>query len=158
MVIEYRLHALRCERCCITTQAELPHGVPATMLGPRLTAMVAVMSGAFRMSRRMIEEMLADFFGVEFALGTVSNTEQRMSEVMAEPLAQAAEAVRQDPIVHADETGCRERTKKAWLWVAATTAVAVFLIRRSRAGAVARELLGEKFEGTLVSDRRSGYG
>lgn len=158
MAIEYRLHALRCERCCITTQAELPHGVPATMLGPRLTAMVAVMSGAFRMSKRMIEEMLADFFGVEIALGTVSNTEQRMSEVLAEPFAQAAEAVRQEPIVHADETGWRERTKKAWLWVAATTTVAVFLIRRSRAGAVARELLGEKFKGTLVSDRWSGYG
>ena len=52
------------------------------MLGPRLTAMVAVMSGAFRMSKRMIEEMLADFFGVEIALGTVSNTEQRMSTAL----------------------------------------------------------------------------
>lgn len=154
---EYRLHALRCEHCCITTQAELPLGVPATMLGPRLTAMVAVMSGAFRMSKRMIEEMLADFFGVEIALGTVSNTEQRMSTALQGPFEEAAEAVRNDPIVHADETGWREGTKKAWLWVAATATVAVFLIRRSRGGDVARELLGKGFRGTLVSDRWSGY-
>ena len=157
MAIEYRLHALRCERCCITTQAELPQGVPTTMLGPRLTAMIAVMSGAFRMSKRMIEEMLADFFGVEIALGTVSNTEQRMSDALAEPFAEAQAAVRADSIVHADETGWRERMKKAWLWVAATTTVAVFLIRRSRGGQVARELLGEGFKGTLVSDRWPGY-
>ena len=158
MAVEYRLHALRCERCCITTLAELPHGVPTTMLGPRLTAMIAVMSGAFRMSKRMIEEMLRDFFGVEIALGTVCNTEQRMSEALAEPFAEAQAAVRADPIVHADETGWRERMKKAWLWVATTTTVAVFLIRRSRGGQVARELLGEGFKGTLVSDRWSGYG
>lgn len=157
MATEYRLHALRCDRCALTTQAELPLGVPATMLGPRLTAMVAVMSGAFRMSKRMIEEMLADFFGVEIALGTVSNTEQRMSDALAAPFDEAAQAVRNDPVVHADETGWRERTKKAWLWVAATTTVAVFLIRRSRGGDVARELLGEDFKGTLVSDRWSGY-
>ena len=104
MAVEYRLHALHCERC-ITTQAELPHGVPTRMLGPRLTAMVAVMSGAFRMSKRMIEEMLADFFGVEVALGTIANTEQRMSAALAEPFAEAHAAVRKDPIVHADETG-----------------------------------------------------
>lgn len=48
--------------------------------------------------------------------------------------------------------------KKAWLWVAATTTVAVFVIRRSRGGEVARELLGKGFQGTLVSDRWSGYG
>lgn len=157
MATEYRLHALRCERCCITTQAELPLGVPATMLGPRLTAMIAVMSGAFRMSKRMIEEMLADFFGVEIALGTVSNTEQRMSTALQVPFEEAAEAVRNDPIVHADETGWREGRKKAWLWVAATATVAVFLIRRSRGGDVARELLGKGFKGTLISDRWSGY-
>lgn len=157
MAVEYRLHSLRCDRCCITTRAALPKGVPATMIGPRLQAMVAVMSGAFRMSKRMIEEMLADFFGVEVSLGTVANTEQRMSDALAEPFAEAADAVRADAVVHADETGWRERLKKAWLWVAATTTVAVFLIRRSRGGDVARELLGKCFGGTLVSDRWCGY-
>jgi transposase len=157
MAVEYRQHSLRCDRCCITTQAELPAGVPATMIGPRLQAMVAVMSGAFRMSKRMIEEMLEDFFSVQVSLGTIANTERRTSDALADPFTEAAEAVRADPVVHADETGWRERLKKAWLWVAATPTVAVFLIRRSRGGDVARELLGANFGGTLVSDRWCGY-
>ena len=155
--VEYRLHSLHCDRCSITTQAPLPHGVPPTMVGPRLQAMVTVMSGAFRMSKRMIEEMVGDFFDADISLGTVSNTEQRMSRALVEPVEEAIEAVRADAVVHADETSWRERMQKAWLWVAATSTVAVFLIRKSRGGVVARELLGALFSGTLVSDRWSGY-
>lgn len=158
MAVEYRQHALRCDRCCITTQAELPHGVPRTMLGPNLTAMLTAMTGAYRMTTRMSQEMLADFHGVPACAATVINTEQRMSAALANAHAEAAAAVREDAVVHADETGWRERLKKAWLWVGATSDLAVFLIRKSRGGDVARELLGPTFDGTLVSDRWSGYG
>ena len=46
---------------------------------------------------------------------------------------------------------------RAWLWVAVTSLVTVFLIRMSRGGQVARELLGEHFSGILVTDRYSAY-
>lgn len=155
--VEYRLHSLRCDRCCITTQAVLPNGVPATLLGPRLQAIVGVSSGAFRMSKRMIEEMVANFFGADISLGTVAKTEQIVSEALAGPVAEVVEAIRDEVVVNADETSWRVRMKKAWLWMAATTKVAVFLIRKSRGGDVARELLGANFSGTLVSDRWGGY-
>jgi transposase len=41
--------------------------------------------------------------------------------------------------------------------VAVTSLVTVFLIRLSRGGQVARELLGESFSGMLVTDRYSAY-
>jgi hypothetical protein len=59
--------------------------------------------------------------------------------------------------VHADETSWRESNRKSWLWVGVDRDVTAFLIRPSRSGAVARELLGEKFGGTLISVRWSGY-
>ena len=154
---EYRLHALFCPRCRITTRAPLPAGVPTSMVGPRLQAVVTVASGAFRMSKRMIEEMLAGFFDADVSLGTIADVEQRTSEALAAPVEEVKAAIRQEPVVHADETSWREATKKAWLWVAATTTMAVFLIRRSRGGDVARELLGAYFAGILNSDRWSGY-
>jgi len=43
------------------------------------------------------------------------------------------------------------------MWVAVTSLMTVFLIRMSRGGQGARELLGESFCGILVTDRYSAY-
>lgn len=60
-------------------------------------------------------------------------------------------------MAHLDETSWRQGGKRAWMWVAVTSLVTVFVVRLSRGGAVARELLGEKFGGILVTDRYSAY-
>ena len=138
---EYRLHALFCPRCRITTRADLPRDVPCSMVGPRLQGAISVASGAYRMPKRMIEEMVAGFFGVEISLGTVANVEQRASAAVAPAVEELKAAIQQEPVVHADETSWREAKKKAWLWVAATTTMAVFLVRKSRGTDVAKELL-----------------
>jgi transposase len=127
------------------------------MVGPRLQAMAAVCTGAYRMSKRMVEEMLSDFLDADISLGSVCNLEQRTSEAVAPAVDEALAAVQAAPIKHADETSWREARQKAWLWVAATSMVAVFMIRRSRAATVARELLGDVFQGVLNSDRWSAY-
>lgn len=156
-VVEYCLHSLRCGTCGVTTRAILPLGVPTTPFGPRLQAMMSVCAGSYKLSKRMIEELVSDFFGVDVSLGSVSNLEQDTSEAIAAPFAEAAAHLQAQPIVHADETGWMEAKKKAWLWVAVAANVAVFLIRRSRGANAAKELLGECFKGILVSDRWCAY-
>ncbi len=158
MAIEYRLHRLHCEHCGITTQGELPECVPATGLGPRLQAIIAVCSGAFRLPKRMTQELLANFFDADVSLGSIVNAEHAVSEAVAPAVAEVGEAIRKAPVVHADETSWREARRKAWLWVATTATFAYFLVRRQRSGAVAKEMLGEKFAGLLGSDRWSAYG
>jgi len=156
-VDEYQLHALGCPKCGISTRATLPRGVPAGNFGPRLQAIVSVCSGAYRMSKRAIEELVEDFFGVPIALGSVANLEQATSEALSAPVAEVAHAIRQEPVVHADETGWYERSKRAWLWVAVAAHMALFLIRARRGTKVAKELLGKSFAGILVSDRWKAY-
>jgi transposase len=158
MAVEYRLHRLHCERCGITTQGELPEGVPTTGLGARLQAIIAVCSGAFRLSKRMTQELLANFFDAEVSLGSIVNAEHAVSEAVAPAVAEVGEAIHRSTVaVHADETSWRQAGKKAWLWVAATASFAYFLVRRHRSGAVAKELLGEKFAGLLGADRWAAY-
>jgi transposase len=65
--------------------------------------------------------------------------------------------VQQPPTAYLDETGWREGQQRAWLWTAVTSWVTVFVVRRSRGGKVAQELLGERFWGYLVTDRWSAY-
>jgi len=60
-------------------------------------------------------------------------------------------------VAHLDETSWRQGSKRAWLWVAVTSWVTVFVVRMSRGGQVARELLGERFSGILITDRYRAY-
>jgi transposase len=156
-VNEYQLHALLCPDCGITTRATLPPGVPTIGFGPRLQAMVSLCSGDYRMSKRDIERMVEDFFSVPISLGSLSMLEQATSEAIAAPVEQVAQAIQHEPVVHADETGWYERSKRAWLWAAVTGSIAMFLIRASRGAEVAKELLGAAFAGILNSDRWSAY-
>ena len=114
--------------------------------------MVAVMSGAYRLSKRNIAGMLEDFFGVKLGLGTVSAMEEATSGALEEVVEEARGYVQEQPVVNVDETGWKEGEKKAWLWVAVTRMVSVFLVRLSRGAKVAQELLGSGYAGVVGSD------
>jgi len=157
VVTEYQCHALSCGACGAVTRAELPPEVPRSAFGPRLTAMVAVCTGAYRLPKRLTQELLSTFLGVELALGSVSNLEQRVSASVAVAVEDARQFVRSSPTVHLDETGWREEKRRAWLWVAATPLVSAFNVVRSRGKEVAQSMLGLGFVGTAVTDRWCAY-
>jgi transposase len=156
-IIEYRLHTLTCPVCQAQTRATLPPEIPEGAFGPRLQTTVALLSGDYRLSKRKIQALLRDFFHIDLSVGVIPTLERRTSAALAEPVAEARAYVQQQPFVNADETGWREENQKAWLWVLASPLVTVFLIRRSRAGKVARELLGEHFQGIFGADRWRAY-
>jgi transposase len=156
-VEEFQLQELACRECGTLTRAALPMGVPEGQFGPRLQATVGVCSGDYHMSKRDIEVLVEDFFGVRVALGSVPKLEQLTSEAIKGPVEEVARAIQQEPIVYADETGWYEGSKRAWIWAAVTGTLAVFLIRARRSTKVAKELLGAAFAGFLVSDRWRAY-
>jgi transposase len=156
-VTEYQLHTLVCDACGATTAATLPAGVPRGAFGPRLAALVAVCTGVYHLSRRTTVALLADLFGVDVALGSVSACEQAVSTAVAEPVAAAQAYVQQQEVVHLDETGWREGRRRAWLWVMVSPLVTVFLVHARRGTVAARALLGASVDAILVTDRWSAY-
>jgi transposase len=157
LVTEYQLHQLVCPACGEMTRAAWPEGVSTLAYGPRVQATVAMCTGAYRLSKRLTQGLLGDMFGLVMSIGTIANLEQTVASTLAEPVAQARTYVQQQATLSLDETGWRQGRARAWLWVAVSTWVTVFVVRCSRGGQVARELLGEAFDGILVSDRWSGY-
>jgi transposase len=154
---EYHRYMCTCEQCGQTTLAPLPVGVPTGDYGPRLQAFVALCTACYHLSKRQVEELLDNTFGIPVALGTICNIEHRVSAAVAEPVAEAQRHVAQAAVVNADETSWPEQPNKGWLWAGATAAVAVFLVRRRRDLASAKALLGESFAGVLGCDRYSAY-
>jgi transposase len=157
VVTEYQWHQLVCPACGETTRAPWPKGVPSGTYGARVHATVALFSGSYRMSKRTMVQAMDDLFRVPMSVGTVSQSEQITTEVLAAPMEEVRAYVPDQPVAHLDETSWRQGKQRAWLWVAVTSWVTVFVVRLSRGGQIARELLGDKFNGILVTDRYSAY-
>jgi transposase len=157
VITEYQWHQLVCPACGETTRAPWPAGVPSGTYGPRVQATVALYTGAYRLSKRTTQHMMDEVFGVPMSVGTIGPLEQATTEAVAAPVEEARTYVHAQEVAHLDETSWRQGDKRAWLWVAVTSLVTVFVVRLSRGGQVARELLGETFAGILVTDRYSAY-
>jgi transposase len=157
MVTEYQLHRMVCPACGAATRAEVPAGVPTGEFGPRVQAIAALCTGAYHLSKRTTQSVLEDLFGVALSLGTLANLEQATVQAVTEPVAEARAYVQQQTAAYVDETGWREGPQRAWLWTAVTAWATVFVVRLSRSGKVAQELLGEQFWGWLGTDRWSAY-
>src|SRR5499426_1621923 len=157
VITEYQWHQLVCSECGATTRAPWPEGVPSGTYGPRVHATVALCTGSYRLSKRTTQQVMDDIFGVSMSVGTISQSEQTTTAVVALPVEEARAHVQEQAVAHVDETSWRQGGKRAWLWVGVTSMVTVFLIRMSRGGQVARELLGQRFAGILVTDRYSAY-
>jgi transposase len=165
LVIEHRLHRLVCPCCSTSTCASLPAGVEASHYGPRLSALVGLLGSAFPLSFSKTQALLQQLLGVEISRGAIAAIRQRLSAALAEPMAQALEAARQQPVAYVDETGAptgnadgnNPTGKRGWQWVMVTAVVSVFIQGLSRSTAAAIELLGSTFGGIVVSDRFSAY-
>lgn len=155
-VIEYQVHTLPCGSCGHDTKGTLPADVPRTIVGPRLQAMLAVCTGAYRLSKRTVQELLRDFFGVTLSVGAISELEERTSEALATAQSEVAEHLATAAVSHVDETSWSKSGRAGWLWLQASNDAARFLVRGGRGMDVAKELLGS-FAGMLVSDGYAGY-
>lgn len=156
-ITEYQLHQLTCLQCGEKTRGKLPQGVSPSAFGPRVEAFVALLSGAYFISRRAIRTLMDGFFGLELSVGSVCAMEKRASQALAGPVQEAKQKVKSSESCGVDETGFRQSKKKGWLWTVTTSCLTVFRFAFSRGSKVVKELLGANYYGVVHSDRWSAY-
>ena len=155
-VTEYQQQRLVCEHCGITTCGELPGGVPTTGYGPRFTSIVALCSGAYRMSKRMIAHFSREVWGIPLSIGEVCALEQVVRRAVQEPVARSA-SLSGGVIPTWMRRDGGSRIARVQLWTVVTPQASVYAIRRSRGAKVLHELLGQDYAGTIGSDRAKAY-
>jgi len=157
IVTEHQAHGRTCPRCGRLNQATIPAEVRAHVIGPRLAATMSYLSGRFHLGKRSVKEFVEAVFEVPVSLGTVAALEQQTSAALIAAHDQARDAVREAPVKNADETGWKQAGARRWLWTAATTTVAYFVIHVHRGARGLKALLGEAIAGIIISDRWWGY-
>jgi transposase len=156
-VTEHRLHRVCCSESAAQTLAELPAGRPRSAFGPRLQAALLTLAVRNRLSRRDTTELARELFGVELSTGSVDTVIQRAGEALAGPHTRLEQEIKSAPVVNIDETGWKSAGARRSLWGALTSTTAVLRIAPSRHASESRTLLGERYGGSVCSDRYPGY-
>src|SRR5206468_12698011 len=107
LVDEYRLHRLGCPQCGATTCAELPAGVPQGCFGPYLQAVLATLAGGYRLSKRQVQQMAGDLFGLSIATAMVYRHERLSATVLESPYHEVATGVHDAPAAGLDDPSSR---------------------------------------------------
>ena len=149
---EIRRHEVLCD-CGYRTRAVYdPATIPTSPFGPRLVALVALLTGVYHISRRQTGQLLEDVLGVRLSLGAVSAIEARVSDALAEPVAEAWEHVKDATVKHTDGTSWLQAGAMMCLWTVATATATVFKVLAHGSKSALLPLFG-KLTGILVSDR-----
>jgi transposase len=156
-VTEWRRHEVECERCGASTRADYDGAqIPSSAFGPCLTAVVAMLTGAYHLSRRKAQRLLHEVFGISVSLGAISAMEQRASEALKSSHKEALLEVQYAEIKHTDATSWTRAGKLMSLWTLASTAATVYQIFVDGCRDTIRPMFGPKI-GILISDRATVF-
>ncbi len=159
-VIEHRVIARYCGVChkVHMPKLELSGQVVGThRVGVRLMSLVGYLHTVGRIPKRQIQKLLESLYGLHLGLGEISKVLQKVATIGKPEVEKLLYAVRGSPMVNADETGWREDGVNGYIWSFSTPEARYFVRNRSRSGQVAKEVLGEDYEGVIVSDFYCGY-
>jgi len=160
-VIDHVIMARRCGVCgkrwLPKLTAEVIEAQGQRRFGVSVQALVATLHIGCRIPMGMIRRLLRELCGLRISNGEVVELLEGTKAAGKEGIAQLLEAVRGSPAVCGDETGWRQDGENGYLWTFATPTVRYFVYRKSRAGAVPKEVLGEEFGGVVACDFYAGY-
>ncbi len=163
-VTKFRTRSGHCVKCDCTVESRAPHQPPAPssdlphgQVGLNALAMALMLRVRHRLPFRQIATILDRLAGLRLSPGAMVKQMRRIARWMQGEYDKLILRMRASKVIHADETGWRIDGENAWTWVFTQPLLTLFVIDKSRGSRVIRDVLGEAFDGTLVSDFYSAY-
>lgn len=157
IVTEHQIHTLQCPNCGCLCRGRLPEQVPRGAFGPGVVVVVMLLSSLGRLSQRIIASLLRDLFRLDISDGQISRLQSVGRQALQAGYEEIVADVRNSAAVNIDETSWWENGAKAWLWTIVGRLGTLFSVRPSRSREEVHALLGDEFDGIIVSDRYSAY-
>lgn len=157
-ITEYRRAASYCPCCKDVHYAQLPSGViEGQLFGPRLQSMIGYMKGTLGVSYSELQQFCSDVVGISVSTGFIANVVQRVSKALKAPYEELESVLSEQDSLNIDESGWKDEGEKYWIWIFCNSLVAYFTISKSRGSKVLEQVLGEVFNGVIISDFFSAY-
>ena len=157
-VHRYRRHIYECPCCQKKVTAASTEVMPHARIGPNAVAFQAYCRAHLGLSLGKTNDLLEQFMGLSQSRVAALGQLWRMGDLFDPVVQELLKILRDEPVIHADETGWRINGKNVWCWVFCNPRLALYLIDNHRSSAVVERVLGERFEGVLITDFYAAYG
>jgi len=160
---QFNIHVGQCRQCQRRVQGRHPLqtsdalGAAAAQLGPDAQAAIVELNKQGGLSHGKVTRCLESLFGIRLSRGGSVHTVLRAA-ARCEPVYEAIrQTVAQSDWVVPDETGWRVGGHSAWLHTLVSPQATAYVIDPTRSGAVAEDILGLDYDGTMIHDGWSPY-
>ena len=120
-VTEYRAEIKRCPCCGKTVRAPFPEGVTApAQYGPRFLALLVYLHYQQLLPANRVAHLCEDLFGRPVSEAVLFRAARHCYDQLRPFEAAVIERLRNEPVVHVDESGLRVAARLHWLHVAST--------------------------------------
>lgn len=126
-------------------------------IGVRLMSIVSMLKEACRQPLETIQSYLDIVHNLHLSQGALVNMLSTVAAKGRPTYERLKQTIRASHCVHADETGGRENGKNRYTWSFSTSDVQFVVYGRRRNQDVVEEVLGDTFEGVLVTDFYTAY-
>lgn len=146
---------------CRHWKTAIPLPYHKVILGRNVQKYVCYLSLMCRLSFTQIQNILEDAYNFKVSQGEISKILEREAVHVRPLFEQLKASIRGEPGVHLDETGWKllqgGDTTYAWVMSGAQSRESIFLAGESRGKGNVEKLLGEDFDGFVVSDDYGAY-
>ena len=157
-IVEYQRHSCDCVHCGEAHIAAWPSSlVPGQDLGVSLQAMLVWLGNYGHLPYEKQQELLRELGDIDIGVGILQATNTRVYSAIVESVNQLREWVKEQPLVHVDESPWPVLGLKEWLWVVADVEFCLFHAGDTCSRAELEQQLGTEFDGVVSSDDFSVY-
>jgi transposase len=146
-----------CPHCRREVYQTAPGELRNCAIGPITRAVAAHLRYDLQIPYRKVQHILSDLFGMPMVHATAMNFD-RKTTALGRPLYEQLQVMlKSADVVYADETSWRQDGTGHYIWFGGNDHLAVYQITDNRSGQSALQLLGNGFDGTLITDDYAGY-
>lgn len=132
-------------------------GVTPDTFGPRVKSVVASLSGFYKNSKREIANIMKDIFNMSISVGSVSNSEARVSSKCKEAYEQIEKEIKASEVLHIDETSHYNKGKLGWCWMFANNKATLMKLADTRGMKFLKNSAFCDYKNLVITDRYAVY-
>jgi transposase len=151
-ITEYQQKAGICNKCGARNIGVFPTESTVSF-GSRITGIIGYLNVQHHVSYDRIVQIFNDILGLNISKGSIDNKIKELSIALKPTYLDIQEKIKQSSVIGSDETGSRIEGKNAYQWVFQNEFLSFFKSNFSRGFKVIEEAIGNKFNGSWVSDR-----
>jgi hypothetical protein len=157
VVHEHKMQGYWCGRCRKVVTPTVTDALPRATLGLNVLVYSAWLHYLLGVSVGNIVRLLSIGYAFPVSAGGLTQAWANLAARLEPYYQQIEQQVREAGILHADETGWRVNGVTHWLWAFCTERLCYYLIDQRRSSAVVARVLGDIFDGILITDFYGAY-